>query len=285
MGTKLFISRPGVEEFLVSFNFGFRIRQTMMGWSACELEALSVNKGINHHAHFFKITQMPGIILVDSKATFQAKQRLDRGQVSKSIRLQDLLVNMSAKRLTIQLISATTPSSILTLVDFASRNPVPCDVEKCSICKDVNTPCTAFLGAVAVQNPSMIPNNTWRDIQASCKDLARVYKYLRAGKYPHKKEKNMTDIRRYLQKCSLNKNGLIVVKKSVLYENSNCELIVIPRFYALTLLSTLHVELKHPHLPEGEYGGKYNEISPNTTRRSRVVFGLIELYLLAKTAR
>ena len=38
-------------------------------------------------------------------------------------------------------------------------------------------------------------------------------------------------------------------------------------------------------LARGKFGSKNNETRPNTTRRSRVVFGLVELFLLAKTAR
>ena len=76
MATKLFLKRPGVDKFLPSFNFGFKVKTSMSEYSPCELEAYSLNKGINKLSHFLKSTGNSVIALVDSKATY-TKQNSD----------------------------------------------------------------------------------------------------------------------------------------------------------------------------------------------------------------
>lgn len=56
----------------------------------------------------------------------------------------------------------------------------------------------------------------------------------------------MQDVRRYLQKASINKDGVIVVKKSLPFQAKQAELIVIPRYYAPTLVKCLHDNSDHP---------------------------------------
>ena len=60
-GTKMIIERPGVEGFLLSFNFGYRVSRPMLSWSSCELEAHGINKAINQHNHFIRLTGKPAI--------------------------------------------------------------------------------------------------------------------------------------------------------------------------------------------------------------------------------
>ena len=108
----------------------------MKEWSPCEIEAYFVNKGIQKHEHFLKICGQPGIVLVDSKPVSQAKLRLDSGQFSTNHRLQELLANLSSKRMTLQHISAKLPSPLLAMVDFASRHPVTCSIDSCTICHE-----------------------------------------------------------------------------------------------------------------------------------------------------
>ena len=248
MATKLFLKRPGVEGFLPSFNHGFRVKSSMLGWSPCELEAFSLSKGIEKFSHFLKITENPSVALVDSKATYQAKLRLDQGKFSTSKRLQDLLANMSALRMSIQLMSAKQPSPLLQMVDFNSRHPVECDLELCTICKDLQQPDITFFGGTF--SPDNIPfasKSVWQEIQKTCPDLRLTCILLRSGKEPTKKEKNIKDVRTYLRKCSLTKDGLLVVKRAVPFQAEPAELIVVPRDYGYTLGKALHHHLDHPN--------------------------------------
>ena len=239
---KLFIERPGVPGFLPSFNFGFRIKVSMAGWSPCELEALILNKAVAKFKFFFKMSGCPAVALVDSKATYEAKLKLDMGEFSNSKRL------LSAERISVQHISARLPSPILTMVDFDSQNPIECCLKDCTICDDINHPdpvffCAVKFGAVNALNPAMIPKSVWRDIQEVCPVLAKTFNLLRVGKPVHKKEtgQKLKDVRKYMSVCSLNKDGLIIIKTMTPFENKPSERIVIPRYYARTLAKCLFV--------------------------------------------
>ena len=252
MAVKLFIKRPGIERFLPSFNFGFRLKESQLKWQPCELEALSLSKGIEKLLPFLKSTENPTIALVDSKASYQASQHMASGKYSSNRRLQDLLSNLSSSRITIQLISAKLPSSLLTMIDFNSRNPITCSLDKCTICKELETPDITFFGKTFSHLP-FFSKASWIDIQRSCPDLRRVHKYLKTGTTPTKKEKNIMDIRRYIRSCELGRDGMIVVKRPLPFQARPAYLIVIPRSYSITFTQTLHTHLDHPFPdPNGE---------------------------------
>ena len=103
-------------------------------------------KGIEKASHFIRICEKPGIALVDSKPVVQAKEKMDRGSFSTNRRLQNLLANLSAHRMRVQYISAKLLSPLLSLIDFSSRQPVPCDILTCRICQEATEVDTAFLG-------------------------------------------------------------------------------------------------------------------------------------------
>ena len=185
--------------------------------------------------------------MVDSKPTFQAYQKLNRGELSTSKRLNDLLGNLSALRLSVQHISAKLPSPLLSMVDFASRNPVECNDPSCRVCLDLSQSDTTFVGATQIKpNLYLASTAAWRDIQQSCPDLRRVHALLQSGKTPSKKEKNQKDVRAYLRLCTINKADLLVCRKPVPFQSKPAELIVIPRSHAFTFAKALHVKLDHP---------------------------------------
>ena len=208
-GTKLFIQRPGIQGFLPSFNFGCRLPQSLRDWSPCEVEAYFLNKGIKKAEFYTRVTGNPGIVLTDCKPVFQDKQKLDRGQFSSSRRLQDLLTNLSAKRFTLQLLSAKLPSPLLTQVDVASRNPVPCTQSSCTICKDT-LPAAILAVSVPVSGLALASVSAGKEIQQPCPDLRRVHALLLSGRNLSKKERKAEDIRTYVRKGTLNREGLIV---------------------------------------------------------------------------
>ena len=247
-GTKLFLQRPGVPGFLPSFSFGARLPESFKNWPPHDIEAYFLNKGIQKHAHYIKECGKPGVALIDSKATVQAKQRMDRGEFSTSRRLQDLLYNLSSKRMSVQQISAKLPSPLLKMIDFASRNPVECLDPQCPVCLEIKQDDTTFFGKVnAVHNINLLSPAAWRDVQLSCSDLRRAHSLLSTGKVPGRKEKKVNDVRRYLGTCSVNKAGLVVYLKEVPFQSKKLELLVIPRSHAFTLAKTFHIQNDHPN--------------------------------------
>ena len=253
LGCKLLIKREGEPNLLPSFNYGMRIKGNMRGWSPCEFEAFSITQGIKKMKPFLRFVEAPTTALVDSKATVQAVQKMENGQFSASRRLQDLLANLSAERIKVLHMSAKLSSPILSLVDFASRNPVECSTPGCTICKDSETPDITFFGKATISTTDPpIPSVSipiWKDIQRSSQDLRRAASLLESGKTPHVKEKKINDLRKYLRMCTLNKYGLIVAKntdKSQPFQTNKTSRIVIPREFAYSYSVILHRKFAHP---------------------------------------
>ena len=144
--------------------------------STCEVEAFILHKGIERMQHFLRICDQPGICLIDSKPVVQKKLNIDREIFSNSARLQNLLTNISSKRMTIQHLSAKLPSPLLKAIDFASRNPVNCDSELCRVCKDIEDEENIHIRKV---NNELASEQSWKDIQNSCTDLRQVLFFFR----------------------------------------------------------------------------------------------------------
>ena len=245
-GTKLFLKRPGVSGFLSSFHHGCRLPKRMKEYSPCEVEAYALHQGVAKNAHFIKVCGQPGICLVDSKAVYQAKQKMDAGHFSTSRRIQDLVANLSAKRMVVQLISAKLPSPLLQYIDFSSRHPVQCTLSDCRICREVEEPDTTFFGAVLTE-PYILSPAGWLDIQRTDEDLRRAHSILTSGTKLGQKQKNGGDLKKYLRICSVNKKGLLIVQKQLPFQVKPAELIVIPRAFAHNLARVIHHRLDHPN--------------------------------------
>ena len=144
--------------------------------------------------------------------------------------MNDLLENLLALRLSVQHILVKLPSPLLSMVDFASRNPVECSNPACRVCQEHAQSEIMFFGAAQV-SPNLYLSSTtvWRDVQQSCPDLRRVLALLQAGKTLTKKEKNLKDVRAYLRLCTKNKADLLVCLKPIPFQLRPVELIVIPR--------------------------------------------------------
>ena len=164
--------------------------------------------------------------------------------------MQDLLANLSSRSLTVQLMSAKLPSPLLTMVDFSSRHPVQCQLEACRVCQDneVDTRTTYIGGAAHIRGPAHLASAAgWRDIQQTCPDLRRAHALLTAeGSKLSPKVKGAQDLRSYLRECTVNKEGLLVVKKPISFQATPAELIVIPQAYVYNCAKVLHVKFNHP---------------------------------------
>ena len=249
-GVKMILQRPGTDGFLTSFNWGTRLPARVRAWEPCEVEAYSLSHGVKKLSYWIQLTQQPGIVLVDSKPVYQCFQKMTRGEFSSSRIMQDLLANLSSKSLTVQLMSAKLPSPLLTMVDFSSRHPVQCQLEACRVCQDneVDTRTTYIGGAAHIRGPAHLASAAgWRDIQQTCPDLRRAHALLTAeGSKLSPKVKGARDLRSYLRECTVNKEGLLVVKKPISFQATPAELIVIPQAYVYNCAKVLHVKFNHP---------------------------------------
>ena len=258
IGSKLIIQREGSDKLLPSFNHGMRMKGNMKEWSACEVESYQLSQAIKKFKPFIRFVGTKTTALIDSRASVLAVQRLEKGQPSTSRRLQDLLVNISAEKIQVLHMSAKLPSPLLQYVDFASRNPIKCSNNNCTICKEMDAPDVTFLGRVFINATDVTESEQaihvsvpmWKDIQTSSQDLKRAAALMESGKVPHKKEKRTNDISKYLRYCTLNKSGLVVAKdndKSQPFLKKKHERIVIPKEFAFTFTTVLHKKFNHPN--------------------------------------
>jgi len=54
----------------------------------------------------------------------------------------------------------------------------------------------------------------WRSAQEECPDIRQAKAQLKQGTYPSKKVTNRRDVKRYLQLCTISRDGLLTVKRS-----------------------------------------------------------------------
>ena len=151
-----------------------------------------------------------------------------------------MLANISNQRMSVQLMSAKLPSPLLTMIDFCSRHPIECDTDCCTICQDIDTETqTTFLGSVSAStDPAHLCSPAgWRDIQQTDEDLRRCHALLSAGISLPNRTKKARALKTYLRVCSINSNGLLVVKKTMPFQAKPVELIVIPQAYSTTFTS------------------------------------------------
>ena len=254
IGSKLIIKREGYDRFLPSFNHGMRIKNSMKSWSTCEVESYNIANAIKKFKPFIRFVETRTTALMDSRASVLAVQRLEKGQPSTSRRLQDLLANVSAENIQINHISAKLPSAILEYVDYASRHPIECENESCTICSESEHPDITYFGSTNVENEEVnlphITLNMWRDIQSSSPDLRKAAALMEAGKKPHKKDKRTTNVSRYLRYCTLDKNGLVIAKdgdKRQPFLLTKTTRIVIPQEFSYTYATVLHRKFNHPN--------------------------------------
>ena len=244
-GTKLFLKRPGVDGFLPSFHHGCRLPERLKEYSPCEVEAYSLSQGVSKNSFYIKMTGEPGVCFVDSKAVYEAKQRMDNGFFSTNRRLQDLLANLSSHRLSVQLISAKLPSPLLQYIDFSSRHPVECTLPDCQVCLEAQKPDTTIMGAVLAE-PHIASAAGWREMQRADGDLRQACSIITSGTKLSAKKKHAGDVKKYLRLCKVNKEGLLIVEKTMPFQARPSELIVIPRAYAPNICRLIHIKLDHP---------------------------------------
>jgi len=101
--------------------------------------------------------------------------------------MNDLLENLSALRLSVQHISARLPSPLLSIVDFASWNPVECNVPNCRIGRELMQPETSYPDKAQISlNVRLASTANWQDIQQSCPVLRCMHALLQSREPPPK---------------------------------------------------------------------------------------------------
>ena len=245
IGSILFVRRD--KKIYLGHYFSAKLKTHHLKWLPCEIEALSITASINHFAPLIRESKNITQILTDSRPCVQAWHKLLRGEFSSSARVATFLSTLSEYNVELQHLkgSMNLPS------DFQSRNPPKCTSNSCQICSFVEDASSSVVRQISVEdilagrtNVPYSNRNAWKDIQLGCADLKRVHAHLTSGTRPTPKSR-MTNVKRYLQKVIVGKDGLLVVVRSEPFLPRR-ELIVVPQQVILGFLTSLHLRLNHP---------------------------------------
>ena len=246
IGATMYVIREG-KRYIAEF-FSFKLKSHQQGWLPCELEALAIGASVNHFSPLIRESTTPAQILSDNKPCVQAFEKLCNGQFSNSSRVSTFLSVLSAHNITLTHLKG----SANTTSDFSSRNPQVCHEATCQVCKFVNNLPTSVVSSVSVADilsgKSVMPYlnpSAWKSAQQDSSTLRRAYAHLTKGTRPGKREKNIGELRRYLRVASVDRNGLLIVKKSDAFVQER-KLTIIPKEVLPGLVTALHIQLKHP---------------------------------------
>ena len=245
IGSILFVKRE--DRLSLGQYFSAKLKSHHQKWLPCEIEALSIAASINHFAPLIRESKNITQILTDSRPCVQSWCKLLRGEFSTSARVATFLSTISEFNVELQHLKGdlNMPS------DFQSRNPPTCTSGVCQICKFVSETSDSVVRKVCVDDilsgRAQAPYSNrmaWKDIQLNCTDLKRVHAHLSSGTRPTSKSR-MTNVKRYLQKVVIGKDGLLVVLQSEPFLPRR-ELIVVPQNVILGFMTSLHLRLNHP---------------------------------------
>lgn len=248
LGAVLFVLRDG--KMKLGGFFSAKLKECQIRWLPCELEALAISAAVEHWKIPISDSLNPTQILSDSKPCIQAYRKLCAGEFSASARITTFLSTMSQYRLILQHISGVNNLP----ADYASRNPSPpCEDSHCQVCTFVDNSATATVRSVSVDDilsrKSSMPflsTTAWKQTQLECRDLRKIYSYLKTGNRPPKRATKIRDIRTYLRVASISRrDGMLVVQKDVPF-STPLQLIIVPRHILPGLLTALHLRLSHP---------------------------------------
>ena len=85
----------------------------------------------------------------------------------------------------------------------------------------------------------------WHAIQMEYSDLRRTHSQLTQCTRPSKKQTNVGNVKRYLQKITMSRDGLLIVTDHAPFHPQR-ERIVVPRQILDGILTTIHIRFAHP---------------------------------------
>jgi len=246
IGAVLFVMRGKLSH--VGGYFSARLRSHQKKWLPCEVEALAITSALSHWAPYLLNAKKQTQVLTDSRPCVQAFTKLQKGQFSASARISSFLSTLSQYNLTVQHI----PGTMNLPADFNSRHPVECMTNSCQICAFVKDCEDVAVRSVDINDIEegrtpmpFLTLSSWKATQQDCPHLRRTYAHLSQGTRPARKAINLREVRSYLRSCTLGRDGVLVVRKSIPFARTR-DLIVVPQHILHGLLCALHLRLSHP---------------------------------------
>ena len=112
-------------------HYSLRLNKFQTKWTACELEAKSVEKVMSEFEPLFKQSKKKSYHHMASLPVKYAWNKARRGELSSSARVAAFLSSIA--RMSVELVY--TPGPQLLQSDYTSRNPVECPDASCQICR------------------------------------------------------------------------------------------------------------------------------------------------------
>ena len=245
----------------------------MSGWYPCELEGVGAVLAIEQVRHWINESSKPTIVLPDNKPVVDAATMMRTGRHSKNARLQTLLSCVNRSNVVFRHNSAK--AGLHMVPDALSRISHPsccskdCQVERflrelpdkvqcmsltleslalSSLDPITLASSTTMIEELLCKNYGPIPlgsRQAWMNIQENDHDCQRFLECKRQGKLPGRKEKNITTLNKLLKKCEVEK-GLIVCKVVDPITMREMSRVYVPLTYLDSILTVMHVKLRHP---------------------------------------
>ena len=228
--------------------FSAKLKSNQIDWLPCEREALGIAGAVKHFQPYITQSEHQTTILTDNRPCVQAFEKAQKGEFSASPRVSTFLSVCHRFQVAVKHISGAQNM----LSDHQSRNPAMCEDSCCQICRFLTNIEESVVRAVSINEvlsgKSQLPfltRSAWKSTQHECPDLRRTHAHLSQGTRPSKKQTKIRDVKRYLQKVDIAKDGLIIVRSDEV-ASAVRERIVVPRDIFKGLLISLHLKLDHP---------------------------------------
>ena len=242
----LFLVRDG--QVLLGGFFSAQLRKGQGLWLPCEVEALSIGSAVTYFSPIIVQSKHQTNVATDSKPCVEAYKRMCRGMFSNSARVMTFLSAVCRYQIKVSHIAGVS----IPFTDYASRHAGECPDNNCQVCKFVQEYADQVIRKITVQEVldghvkmPFVNRQAWRDTQKDCADLRKLHAFLSSGTRPTKKMKKLRDVKTYLQRVVIAKDGLLVFRDSMPFQKEY-ERIVVPQNVIQGLLTACHLRFEHP---------------------------------------
>ena len=246
LAATLFLVREG--KVLLGGFFNAQLKKGQCSWLPCEIEALAIGSAISYFSPLIIQSDHRVKVATDSRACVLAYKRMRRGLFSNSARVMTFLTAVCRYQVEVTHIAGAK----IPFTDYASRHPVECVDGSCQVCKFVSEFADSVVRQLSVKDVidgrahmPFVNRQSWLDSQKQCQNLRKVHALLSLGNRPSKKDTKVRDVKSYLQKVVIARDGLLVVR-DVSPLQLDRERIVVPKDFIKGLLMAFHLRFNHP---------------------------------------